>query len=332
MTRRLARAHWGTKAALSLGVFAIAPSQAWAQAQPAPLPPLPSQEPQNVPAPQAPSPPQNPSDAQPYYAPQPTYAPPPPPLGQPYAPQTQPYPPPQPYYSPYYTPAPPPMGYVERPSEPATHAPRFSLWTGARLGYMGFGGAFYGGYNTPSGSEYTETTGNLVTSGPSLQFDVGVRLDRRYIPFVFYERDFVRPGRRFDGDSASAYSQFYGIGFRYTAGDANRAGFLSDLSIGYRTVAVTDSGMTYKMTAFELFRLGLGAEIRLSTLFVLSPLVSISTGYMSDTQGNVNFSAQGSAIDGVRSPPYTNGTSIGDQRGYLTVSLTCGAHFDLFGK
>jgi hypothetical protein len=65
---------------------------------------------------------------------------------------------------------------------------------------------------------------------------------------------------------------------------------------------------------------------------VLSPLLSISTGYMSDTQGSVNFSAQGSAADGVKGPPYENGTQISDQRGYVTVSLSCGAHFDLLGK
>ena len=331
MTRCPARAYTGVTTLLACAAFATASPQALAQQ--APLPPLPSQEPQYAPAPAPQYPPTQPYPQQQQpYAPQPNYGP--PPQSQPYGqqPYAQPYPPPQPYYSPYYAPAPPPMAYVERPSEPPVHAPRFSLWTGARLGYMGFGGAYYGGYNTPSGNEFTETTGNLVTPGPSLQLDVGVRLGRRYIPFVFWEHDFLRPGRRFAGDSASAYSEFYGIGFRYTAGDVNSVGFLSDLSIGYRTVSVTDSGMTYQMTAFELFRLGLGAEIRLTTLFVLSPLLSISTGYMTDTQGSVNFSSQGSAIDGVKTPPYTNGTQISDQRGYVTISLTCGAHFDLFGK
>jgi hypothetical protein len=182
---------------------------------------------------------------------------------------------------------------------------------GARLGYMGFGGGFYGGTN--NGGEYTETTGNLVSPGPSLQLDVGVRLGRRYVPFVFYERDFLRAGRRFDGDGATAYSDFYGIGFRYTAGDVNSAGFLTELSIGYRNVSITDNGQTYTMTAFELFRLGLGAEVRLSTLFVLSPMISISTGSMTDTTGSVNFSKQGQA-DGATGPAFVNGAEITDQR------------------
>jgi hypothetical protein len=196
---------------------------------------------------------------------------------------------------------------------------------------MGFGGAFYGGFNSITGNEYTQTTGNLVTPGPSLQFDVGIRLGRRYVPFVFYEHDFLRPGRLFNGDSASASSQFYGIGFRYTAGDPNTAGFLSELSIGYRSVSVSSGGMTYTMQAFELFRLGLGAEIRISTLFVLSPLISISTGTMTDTSGNTTFNAA-SASNGVPGPYYPSGAEIDDQRGYVTISATCGAHFDLLGK
>jgi hypothetical protein len=313
-------------------------------AQPQPLPPLPSQSPQYQPPPQPQPQQQQPQyqypqqqPGQPYYQPPPSgYAPaqsyPPQNYGpQPYA-QPQPYGQGQPYYQqPYYAPAPPPVMYIERPAEPAVHAPRYSLWVGGRLGYMGFGGGFYGAYDA-SGNEYTETTGNLVTPGPSIQLDVGVRLGRRYVPFVFYERDFLRPGRRFDGDSATAYSEFYGIGFRYTAGDVNTAGFLSELSIGYRNVAITDNSQTYTMTAFELFRLGLGAEIRLSTLFVLSPLISISTGYMSDTQGSVHFSGKGAAMDGVTGPAFVNGASITDQRGYVTLGIGCGAHFDVFGK
>jgi hypothetical protein len=237
--------------------------------------------------------------------------------------------PPPPYYSPPYYAPPPPVGYYERSAEPYTHAPRFSLWTGARLGYMGFGGGFYGGTN--NAGEYTETTGNLVSPGPSLQLDVGVRLGRRYVPFVFYEHDFLRAGRRFAGDDATAYSDFYGLGFRYTAGDVNSAGFLTELSIGYRNVSITDNGQTYTMTAFELFRLGLGAEIRLSTLVVLSPMISISTGSMTDTSGSVTFSKAGQG-DGATAPAFVNGAEITDQRGYVTVSVACGAHFDVFGK
>jgi hypothetical protein len=84
------------------------------------------------------------------------------------------------------------------------------------------------------------------------------------------------------------------------------------------------------MQAYELFRLGLGAEIRFSTLFTISPMAWISGGTMSDTSGNVPFApGQG---DGLTQPTYTNGQSINDERAYLVMGVGCGAHFDFFGK
>jgi hypothetical protein len=277
-----------------------------ASAQQGPLPPLPSQEPQYAPAQPAPYPQQQ----QPYYAP----PPPPPGYGQPqYAPQ--PYYAPPPYYGqPQYAPPPPP--------EPPTHAPKFSLWTGARLGYLGFGGSFYGFQGA------SETTGNLVKNGPTVELDVGARLGRRYVPFVFYEHAFLPAGHRFEGNSsASAYSELYGIGFRYTGGDVDSAGFLTEISIGQRTVAVSDGTNTYKLSALEFFKLGLGAEIRVSTLIALSPLISISTGAMTDASGVANYTNTG---DGVKHTP--GGSTVDDQRAYVMLSLTFGVHFDVFGK
>jgi hypothetical protein len=300
---------------LALGAGTLVTARASAQEAQQPLPPLPSQQPQYAPPPQ-----------QPYYQQQPQYyqSPPPPPPGY----GQQPYYQPQPYYAP-----PPPRMYYEPPPppEPPTHAPKFSLWTGVRLGYLGFGGGFYGvTVPTDNVNTHTETTGSLVTNGPTFQADVGVRLAKRYVPFVFWEHSFLRPGHRFEGNpNASAYSELYGIGFRYTAGDVDSAGFLTEISIGERTVAVSDGSSTYKMQALEFFKLGLGAEIRLSTLFVLSPLASISTGSMTDTQGDVTYSNAG---DGNKHPPFVNGNTIDDSRGYVMVSITCGAHFDVFGK
>ena len=85
------------------------------------------------------------------------------------------------------------------------------------------------------------------------------------------------------------------------------------------------------MQALEIFRLGLGAEVRISTLFVISPMATLSGGAMSDTDGNVQFSSAGSG-DGIKSPIYHDGKQIGNQRGYVIVGIHCGAHFDIFGK
>jgi hypothetical protein len=278
-----------------------------------PLPPLPSQAPQY--APPQPQPYYQQQQPAPYYQ-QPGY-------GQP-----QYYPPPPP--PPYYGAPPPPTAYAEPPEAP-THAPKFSLWTGLRFGYLGFGGGFYGvDVGDPSGQSHTETTGNLVSPGATMQLDVGVRLGKRYVLFGFYEHSFLHPGHRFEGNqNASAYAELYGGGFRYTGGDVDSVGFLTELSIGERTVAVSDGSSTYKLQALEFFKLGLGAEIRLSTLFVLSPLASISTGAMTDTSGSVGFS---NTLNGSNAPRYQNGASIDDQRGYVMVSLTLGGHFDVFGK
>jgi hypothetical protein len=84
------------------------------------------------------------------------------------------------------------------------------------------------------------------------------------------------------------------------------------------------------MSGLEIFRLGLGAEIRISTLFVISPMAQLSGGTMTDTSGSVTYAPnQG---DGLTHPTYQNGQVINAQRGYLILGLGCGAHFDFFGK
>jgi hypothetical protein len=238
--------------------------------------------------------------------------------------------------------SPPPPPPAPAPSGPAAtrapalpkHAPRYSLWLGSRVGVLGFGGGFYGVaaiMNGGSPLSVTEWTTDIATPGPTLQADVGARLGRRFIPFAFYERAFLSPGSQFAGlTGASAYSDLFGLGLRFLAGDPDVAAFLTEFSIGERTVGVTANGQTYRMSGFEYFKLGLGAEIRLSSRLVLSPLASLSTGALTSTSGSVTFSTPGP--DGATHPPYENGASIQDQRGYVMLSLTCGAHFDLLGK
>jgi hypothetical protein len=290
----------------SVGVIsAIVLFGAGASALQQPLPPLPSQGPQQPPPP----PPQ-------YPPPEYQQAPPP---G---------YQQPQPYYQ-QAPPPPPPVEYTP-PPEP-THAPKFALWVGGRLGFLGFGGNFYDNNGSASSPPSNETTGNFLKNGLSLGIDVGARLGKRYLPYVFLEHGFMGQGHRFEGTSATSSSDLIGVGFRYTAGDVDSAGFLTDISVGLRTVTVKNGGDTYKMQSIEIFRLGLGAEVRLSTLFVLSPMATLSGGVMNDTDGHITFSPEGSK-DGVTSPTYQDGKQIQAQRGYVVVGIHCGAHFDVFGK
>ncbi len=244
-----------------------------------------------------------------------------------YYPQQQPppgyYPQQQPQYypqqQPQQRPPPPPVDYVE--PDPPTHAPKFSLWVGPRLSYMGFG---FSWFRNADGSN--ETTGNLVGNGVAPEFDLGARISHRYMPYVFIEHGFMLAGHRFDGDSgASASTDFYGIGFRFLSGDADSVAFLSDIAIGKRVITVKNGTGTYSMSGLEIFRLGLGAEIRAMTLFTIEPVLSISGGSLQDSEGSITF------VDG-QSPRYQNGKTIDESRPYIMLSLGVGVHFDIFGK
>lgn len=260
-------------------------------------------------------------------APPPLPPPDPPPPGSPtqepvYA-QPQPYPA-QPTYQEPARPPPPAFEYHE--PEMPTHAPKYSLWVGARVSYMGFGFSFFG-----NETGRNETTGNFIGNGVAPQFEIGARISHRYVPYIFFEHGFMSAGHRFEGDNASASTNFYGVGFRYVSGDADSVAFLTDLSIGKREIRVSSNGETYVMSGLEIFKIGLGAEIRLSTLFTLEPLISVSTGVLNDTEGTVHYSAEGSK-DGLKEPRFRNGNTIDDSRQYVLLGLGVGGHFDVFGK
>lgn len=304
----------------------LVPELAHAQGQP--LPP---------PAPQPPP-------AQ-YQPPPGQYQPPPPGYGQPpqggyyqggggyqggYGqPPPQGYPPPQqPYYQ--QPPPPPPVQPAEppEPPEPPTHCPKFSLWVGPRLGLLAHGLGFYG--HRSGGT--TETTGNFVGNGLQTQIDVGARISYHWMPYLFYERGWLARGHRFDGvSSGSASSTFYGIGIYHASGDVDSVAFVSDASFGLREIAVSDGTNTYTMSGLALFNLGFGAEIRLATLFSITPMLRLSLGSMDSTEGTVTFSPERQG-DGRSEPDFKNGETIGNGRMYAAITLGASVHFDIFGK
>ena len=311
----------------ALGPLAFVISFAASAAAQGTLPPLPAGGTDLQPAPSTPPP--TPAPPQPTSEPAPGQQPyaqphgqqqPPPGYGAPYG-----KPPDENYeVQPPIPPVPPPIPYTEPPV--GIHAPKFSLWVGGRLGILGFGGNFY-----QNQLQDGETSGNFVKTGLSVGIDAGVRLGKRYVPYLFLEHGIMAAGHRFENAGATASSDLLGVGFRYIAGDVDNIGFLTDLSIGIRTITVKNGGDTYKMSSIEIFRLGLGAEIRFSTLFTISPMATLSGGQMTDTSGHINFSADGSH-DGLTQPTYQDGKQIGNQRGYIVLGLGCGGHFDLFGK
>lgn len=317
-------------------VAVLAPGIARAQQPLQPLPP---------PAAQAPPGQYQPPPGQ-YQPPPGPYQAPPPGYGQPYPSQgygQQPYPPPgqyqppppgyyppqqQPYYYPPPSPPPPrpaPAPVEYEPPDPPTHAPKFSLWMGPRLSYMGFG---FNWYENPDGNP--ETTGNLVGNGVATELDLGARISHRYIPYIFWDHGFLGAGHRFDGMNASAATDYYGIGFRFLSGDVDSVAFLTEIAVGMRSVTMKNGAQKYSMSGLEFFKLGLGAEIRVMTLFSIEPVLSISSGRMSDTEGTIDFAPnQG---DGSTKPPFTGNGNVRTALPYVMLSLGVGVHFDVFGK
>jgi hypothetical protein len=235
--------------------------------------------------------------------------------------------PPTPYA--YARPARGPAGYSG--AEP-THAPGYSLWLGGSLGFLAYSGGLYiNDPNPPAGNSGIETTGNFVRPGAALQIDVGARLARRYIPYLTLELGIMGAGRRFDGTSTKAGTSFLGLGFRYLAGDVDSVSFASDISFGFRKFQVTNPSGTWSASGFEIFRLGFGAEVRLSTRATISPMLTLSGGALSDTSGYIEF-APGQSDAQI--PRFTGNASIpgGYQQSYFAIVLGCGVHVDLFGK
>jgi hypothetical protein len=180
-------------------------------------------------------------------------------------------------------------------------------------------------------SNSVETVGNFVQPGAAVELDVGARLARRYILYVPFELGLVGAGHRFEGTSTGASTTFLGLGLRLLSGDVDSVSFASDVSLGFRTFQVSNASGTWSATGFEFLRLGLGAEIRLSTLLTLSPMITISGGSVTDTSGNITFAPnQG---DGLTGPLFhDNASTAGSQASYYSFVIGCGVHVDLFGK
>ncbi len=235
-------------------------------------------------------------------------------------------------------PPPPPPGAALAPPRPypqgpnaaeRTHAPAYALWLGGSAGFLAYSGGLY--INDPISPSGVETTGNFVRPGSALEADIGARLARRYIPYFTVELGLVGAGRRFDGTPTSASTSFVGVGFRYMAGDVDSVSFVSDISFGWRKFQVSNPSGTWSASGFELFRLGVGADIRLSTRATVSPMITLSGGTLTDTSGNIQFAPN--QADGQTQPLFAGGPiPSAYQQTYFAIVFGCGVHVDLFGE
>ncbi len=244
-------------------------------------------------------------------------------------------------YPQQYPQQPPPR--APEPPEPdvPTHAPKFALYVGGRINFVGFGGAFLNDRDTGESA----TTGRIAKNGASFQLDVGARLAKSWIPYAFLEHGLLGRGGYFEADpNAHSSTTFYGGGLRHVSGDPDSVSFLQDLSVGVRSIRVSSGTESFTLSTFEWVRLGLGAEIRLHTRFVLSPLASISAGGMNDVSGTISGrpgGVPGIAPDRSAVLPYRiqsgtetalgSGSTPFSGRPYVALSIGMGFHFDLLG-
>ena len=136
---------------------------------------------------------------------------------------------------------------------------------------------------------------------------------------------------RYDGLGGSASSTFYGIGLYNASGDVDSVAFVSEISFGLRSISVGDGSNTYTMSGLSFFNLGFGAEIRVMTLFSITPMLRFTLASMDSSEGSVTYAAERQG-DGRSKPDFRDGEQIGNGRNYVAITIGAAVHFDLFGK
>jgi hypothetical protein len=279
--------------------------------------------PPTEPAPEA-APPETPSKPPGQYYVEPSESPsaPPPPKRPARPPPATVYEPPPPgYYAPtVYEPPPPP--------KPQHISPKTSFWLGARLGwFIPFGDLWASGVRDSAGNiQEFEPVGwsDYASSGPMFEIDAGARLGRYYNVFLLWERAQLGTGSEAPdayGGQLGGETDFYAIGLRVTS-DADKVGFLTEIDLGYRRFrARWDDGTELHLTEAPLeFRLGLGADIRLSPILALSPMVTLGVGSFGSAEWKLpNGDKQDATAPGDR----------GAGHGWVTFQI--GGHFDIAG-
>lgn len=239
-------------------------------------------------------------------------------------------PPPPTIYEP-----PPPAGSLYEPPPPPRPrhlAPKYALWAGARVGwFVPFGNLWGRCLDASCFAIDGVGFGEFASSGPMFELDIGARISRNYNVFITWERAQLGAGNAsaaerlfYVGTEAeqeglsSNSTDFYGLGLRVSS-DPDDIGFLTEVAVGYRRfIAVFEDDTELQLTdgLFEA-RLGLGADIRLSRNFSLTPLATIGVGSFGDAevvQGGIRREA-------------TDADSVSTSHGWLTLQV--GGHFDL---
>lgn len=206
-------------------------------------------------------------------------------------------------------------------------APKTAFWLGGRIGwFVPFGNVYARGMQDGNFIVFEGVPwSDYASSGPMFELDLGARLGRNYNLFALWERAELGAGDALNdvsGGQTGGDTDFFGVGLRASS-DADAVGFVTELALGYRRArAVWEDGTELQFTGGILEgRIGLGADIRLSPSFSLSPLATLGVGSFGDIEWQ--------APDGSKS----NAFGPNDEAdGHAWFTLTLGGHFDLAGS
>jgi hypothetical protein len=215
------------------------------------------------------------------------------------------------------------------PPKPRHLAPKHAFWVGGRLAwFVPFGNLWATCTTVINGiCHVAETTAfsDYASSGPAFELDVGARLGRNYNLFLLWERAELGDGSAeadLHGGQRGGDTDFWALALRVSS-NPDKVGFLTEIALGYRRFrAVWADGTELRLTnaPFEA-RIGLGADIRLSRAFSLSPLLTLGVGSFNE--------AEWANADGTTTPA-TDDFDIRAGHGWLTIGM--GGHFDIGGS
>jgi hypothetical protein len=230
-----------------------------------------------------------------------------------------------PVYDPNEPPLPAPYAPIEPPLPPVPKhvAPQTSLWAGVKLGWaFPMGDLWIDGARLPNGLDVYErrTFADFASSGPKSELNLGVRLARRYNVLALWEYTNLGPGRALDELGPQRGNMHYlGLGFRFSS-DPDDVGVLVEAIVGYRRFETSwDNGASLRATDdFLNTRLSFGADIRISPLLSISPMVGIAGGFFENIQWTFADGSKKNAL-----------TYYDDYSQHTVISLDIGAHFDI---
>ncbi len=225
--------------------------------------------------------------------------------------------------APYVHAAPPP------PLPPEHVAPSTSLWLGARAGWLFPLGSLWQDGELLSGAccvYHNRGWDDFANSGPMLEIDLGARLARTYNVFALWEFGLLRDGDELAdefGGQSSAHSHFLGLGLRFST-SADDIGILVEMALGWRRFSATWNNGTEFTATDDFFntRIGIGADIRLSELMSISPMITLGGGVFSEAEWKFADGSRAGAFSGI-------GDGTADRAAqHIPVTLQVGMHFD----